>query len=128
MKDIFGSFFVCYDIKMSNRPGLIKKFYEDFSNVDRSDFVEKLLAPNFTFSAPPDPLLNRREFFEICWPEGHGLKDIKYVRVIENANEVVVTHEYIKPDGVKGRNTDIITFNGDKIVRLEVYFGWDVNN
>lgn len=111
---------------MSNRFELIKKFYQAFSNVDRSDFVENLLATNFTFSAPLDPILNRSEFFDKCWPEGHGLKDIKYVRVIENADEVVITHEYVKPDGAKGRNTDIITFNGDKIVRLEVYFGWDI--
>ena len=113
---------------MSNRPELIKQFYEAFSNVDRNDFVEYLLDPNFTFSAPTDPLLNRREFFEKCWPEGHNLKDIKYVRVIEDNDEVVITHEYVKPDGAKGCNTDIVTFNGDKIVRLEAYFGWDIKN
>jgi len=113
---------------MSDRPELIKQFYEAFSKVDRNDFVENLLAPDFTFSAPPDPLLNRSEFFEKCWPQGHNLKDIEYVRIIENANEVVMTHEYIKPDGVKGRNTDIVTFDGDKIIRLEVYFGWDIKN
>jgi hypothetical protein len=113
---------------MSNRPELIKQFYEAFSNVDRNDFVENLLAPSFTFSAPPDPLLNRDEFFEKCWPEGHNLKDIKYVRVIENGDEVVITHEYIKPDYVKGCNTDIITFDRDKIIRLEVSFGWDIKD
>lgn len=111
---------------MSNRPGLIKQFYQAFSNANRNDFVENLLASRFTFSAPPDPLLNRVEFFEKCWPEGHNLKDIKYVRIIENADEVIVTHEYTKPDGSVGRNTDIITFDGNKIIRLEVYFGWDI--
>jgi hypothetical protein len=113
---------------MSNRPELIKQFYDAFSNVDRNDFVENLIAHNFTFSAPPDPLLNRSEFFEICWPQGHNLKDIEYVRIIESADEVVITHEYIKPDGAKGCNTDIFTFSGDKIIRLEVYFGWDIKS
>lgn len=113
---------------MSNRPVLVKKFYEAFSKVDRNDFVENLLSPNFTFSAPPDPLLDRREFFEKCWPEGRNLKDIRYVRIIENAEEVVITHEYIKPDGVKGCNTDILSFDGDKIIRLEVFFGWDIKD
>jgi hypothetical protein len=111
---------------MSNRPALVKQFYEAFSKTDRNDFVENVLAPNFTFSAPPDPFLDRDGFFKKCWPEGGNLKDIKYVRIIENADEVIVTHEYTKPDGAKGRNTDIITFNGDKIIGLEVYFGWDV--
>jgi hypothetical protein len=111
---------------MSNRPELVKQFYEAFSKVDRNDFVENLLAANFTFSAPPDPLLDRDEFFKKCWPQGGNLKDIEYVRVIENGDEVIITHEYVKPGGARGRNTDIITFDGDKIARLEVYFGWDV--
>jgi hypothetical protein len=113
---------------MSNRAELVKKFFVAFSKVDRDSFVENLLAPNFTFSAPPDPLLDRDEFFEKCWPQGGNLKDIEYVRIIENAEEIIVTHEYTKPGGLKGRNTDIITFDGDKIIRLEVYFGWDIKN
>lgn len=31
-------------------------------------------------------------------------------------------------DGAKGCNTDIITFDGDKITRLEVFFGWDIKS
>jgi hypothetical protein len=110
---------------MSSRSELVQQFYEAFSKVDRDDFVENLVAPNFTFSAPPDPFLNRNEFFKKCWPQGGNLKDIKYVRIIEHDNEVIITHEYTKPDGAKGRNTDIVTFDGDKVIRLEVYFGWD---
>ena len=113
---------------MSTRPELIKQLYDAFSNVDRNNFVENLLAPNFTFSAPPDPFLDRDGFFEKCWPAGHNLKNIKYVRILEHANEVVVTHEFIKPDGIRGCNTDIITFADDKITRLEVYFGWDIKS
>jgi hypothetical protein len=113
---------------MSNRTELIKQFYEAFSNTKRNDFVENLLAPNFTFSAPPDPLLNRADFFEKCWPEGHNLKNIKYIRIMENDNEVIITHEYDKAEGVRGCNTDIITFDGDRIIRLEVYFGWDIKS
>ncbi|HEY2003737.1 MAG TPA: nuclear transport factor 2 family protein [Candidatus Saccharimonadia bacterium] len=113
---------------MSDRPGLVKQFYKAFSEVDRNDFVERLLAPNFTFSAPPDPFLDRAGFFKRCWPQGGNLKDIEYIRVIESGNEVIITHEYTKPDGARGRNTDIVTFDAHKIVRLEVYFGWDVKD
>lgn len=113
---------------MSNRTELVKQFYGAFSRVDRNEFVENLLASNFTFSAPPDPFLDRNKFFEKCWPNGGNFKDIHYVRVIEYGNEVIITHEYIKPDGMKGCNTDIITFDGDKVIRLEVYFGWDIKD
>jgi|GEM_PF-1019063 len=114
-----------YNVFMSNRPGLVKQFYEAFSNGDR-EFGENLLAPNFTFSAPPDPFLDRAGFFKKCWPEGGNLKDIEYIRVIEHGDEVIVTHEYAKPDDARVVNTDIVTFAGDKVIRLEVYFGWDV--
>ena len=113
---------------MSNRPELVKQFFAAFSRVDHNDFVENLLASNFTFSAPPDPLLDRSQFFEVCWPAGYNLKNINYTRVLEHGNEVIISHEYMRPDGIKGCNTDIITFVGNKIIRLEVYFGWDIKD
>lgn len=91
---------------MSKRTELVQKFLMAFSKVDRNNFVENLLALNFTFSAPPDPLLSRDEFFERCWPYGTNLREIKYVRLMEVADEVILTHEYVKPDGSKWRNTD----------------------
>lgn len=109
---------------MSNRIELTKSFYQAFSRADR-DYFENLLAPNFTFSAPPDPLLDRREFFEKCWP-GAGTLDFDFVRLIEHGDEVIVTYENKKHDGTRSRNTEVITFDGDKVVRSEVYFGWDI--
>src|SRR5579875_92507 len=106
---------------MSDRLSLVKQFYEAFSKQTDRDFVDKLLAPSFTFSAPPDPLLDRDGFFQRCWPEGGNLKNIGYIRLIENGDEIVVTHDYTKPDGVKACNTDIFIFEGDRITRLEVY-------
>ena len=111
---------------MSNRTELVKQFYEAFAKVDRNEFVETILAADFTFSAPPDPLLDRDGFFEKCWPHGVNLKDIHYTRLIEHGDEVILTHEYRKPNGIKACNTDIFTFREDKIVRLEVFFGWDI--
>lgn len=111
---------------MSNQINVVKRFYEAFSKVERNEFIENIIAPDFTFSAPPDPLLDRNGFFERCWPNGGNLKENRYVRLIEHDDEVIVTHEYLKPDGIRGCNTDIFTFMDDKIIRLEVYFGWDI--
>jgi ketosteroid isomerase-like protein len=41
------------------------------------------------------------------------------------ADEVVVTYELRRPDGTGGRNTEVLTFDGEQIKRIEVYFGWD---
>jgi hypothetical protein len=40
---------------------------------------------------------------------------------------VVVTYEGDVSAGGRGRNTEILTFDDeDKIVRIEVYFGWNL--
>jgi hypothetical protein len=36
----------------------------------------------------------------------------------------VVTYESTKSDGSRFRNTEVLTFEGDKLRRAEVYFGW----
>lgn len=113
---------------MDSRTELVKMFFEAFSNVDRNDFVENVLAPDFTFSAPPDPLLNREEFFEKCWPHGGDLQHVEYIRLFEHDNEVFVTHQFIQPDGTKTQNTDILTFKEEKIICLEAYFGWKISS
>jgi hypothetical protein len=39
---------------------------------------------------------------------------------------VVVTYESDVSGGGRGRNTEILTFDEDKIARTEVYFGWNL--
>ena len=39
---------------------------------------------------------------------------------------MIVTYEVEKTDGNRFRNTEILSFQGDKIWRVEVYFGWDL--
>ena len=47
-------------------------------------------------------------------------------RLVEAGDEVIVTYESKKTDGRRFRNTEVLTFEGDKIRRQEVYFGWDL--
>jgi hypothetical protein len=39
---------------------------------------------------------------------------------------VIVTYELTKRDGHRLRNTEVLTFDGDKLAKAEVYFGWDL--
>jgi hypothetical protein len=110
---------------MSDKLQLTQDFYHAFSSGDRS-FVEDLLTKDFTFSSPLDVRLDRDGFFERCWPGAGQNQPIQFVRLVESGDEVVVTYENTKPDGSKGRNTEVLTFSGDKVCRTEVYFGWDI--
>ncbi len=99
--------------------------YRAFAAGDR-DPVEELLADDFSFSSPPDPLLDRAGYFERCWPGAGSLTEFDFVRLVESGDEVVVTYEATRTDGTRFRNTEVLTFAGEKISRAEVYFGWDL--
>ena len=110
---------------MSNRIEVTKEFYQAFATGDRK-FVEAHLTDDFSFSAPPDPLLDRAGFFQRCWPGAGKGGSFEFIRLIESGDEVIVTYK-ADINGSKGRNTEILTFEGTKVRRTEVYFGWKVD-
>jgi ketosteroid isomerase-like protein len=110
---------------MANRLELVRQAYRAYESGDRT-LIEPLLAEDFEFSSPPDPTLDRTQYFERCWPNANLIEGYDFVRLVENDAEVIVTYEASKSDGKRFRNTEVLTFNGDQIARVEVYFGWDL--
>ena len=108
-----------------DRIQLARDTYGAYESGDRS-VIEKLLSDDFVFYSPPDPGIDRAEYFERCWPNAGTTQSFEYVRLVENGDEVIVTYELTKTDGKRFRNTEVLTFDGDKLCRAEVYFGWDL--
>jgi len=108
-----------------DRRQVVSDLYRAFNAGDR-DAVEAILADDLSFSSPLDVGLDRAGYFERCWPNGEGLAKFEFVRLIEDGDEVVVTYEATRADGSRFRNTEVLTFAGDKQVRAEVYFGWNI--
>lgn len=110
----------------SERSEIARESYLAFARGERQ-FFEERLSDDFTFSSPPDPLLDRAGWFERCWPGAGRDQEFTFVRLIEAGNEVIVSYELRRPDGSAGRNTEVLSFDEhDKIVRTEVYFGWSL--
>jgi ketosteroid isomerase-like protein len=109
----------------TDRLQVVRDCYGAFASGDRS-VVERHLSEDFTFSAPPDVGIDRATFFERCWPNSKTIAAFEYERLFERDDEVFVTYESTRTDGRRFRNTEIFGFDGDKINRQEVYFGWDV--
>ena len=40
---------------------------------------------------------------------------------------MIVTYEATKTGGRRFRNTEVLTFDGDRICKAEVYFGWNLD-
>jgi ketosteroid isomerase-like protein len=110
---------------VADRKQIAQQLYEAFSAGDR-DFFEEHLADDLLFSSPPDPELDRAGFWERCWPGAGRGQGIDIMRLVESGDEVVVTYELRRTDGSGGRNTEVLTFDGDRVKRIEVYFGWDL--
>lgn len=105
---------------------IARRLYLAFAAGDR-EFVERILADDFMFSSPLDVDLDRAGYFERCWTGAGQGQEFEFERLIQADNQVIVTYEMTRPDGGRGRNTEILTFDGDRISRAEVYFGWNLD-
>jgi ketosteroid isomerase-like protein len=108
-----------------DRPQTVRDSYGAYESGDRGA-LEGILSEDFTFYSPPDPGIDRATYFERCWPNAELLENFEFVRLIAAGDEVIVTYEATKTDGKRFRNTEVHTFDGDKISRVEVYFGWNL--
>jgi ketosteroid isomerase-like protein len=108
-----------------DRLQLTRDIYGAYESGDRR-VVEALLSDDFTFYSPADVGIDRATYFERCWPNSELIEAFEFKRLAETGDEVVVTYESTKTDGHRFRNTEVLAFEGDKICRAEVYFGWDL--
>ena len=109
----------------NDRLTAVRDCYGAYESGDRGA-IEQLLTDDFTFSAPPDVGIDRATYFERCWPNAETIEAYEFKRLVEANDEVFVTYEATKADGRRFRNTEIFGFDGDRISRVEVYFGWDL--
>jgi len=104
----------------------VRDAYRAYETKDR-ELVEGVLAADFVFYSPPDPGIDRDAYFERCWPNAETIASFELVRLVEiGGDEVLATYESTKADGRRFRNTEIHHFEGERVDRVEVYFGWDL--
>jgi hypothetical protein len=92
----------------------------------QAGLIEPHLAADFEFFSPPDPGIDRKRYFERCWPNAAHLAAFEFVRLHQIGDEALVTYEATRADGSRFRNSEVLTFAGDQVVRVEVYFGWEL--
>ena len=109
-----------------DRVRIARETYGAYESGDRG-MVEKHLSRDFRFYSPADVGIDLSAYWTRCWPNAETIVAFDLKRIIEHGDEVVVTYEAIKTDGKRFRNTEILTFDGDKIAVAEVYFGWNLS-
>jgi ketosteroid isomerase-like protein len=109
-----------------DRVRIVRETYGAYESGDR-EMVEQHLAEDFSFYSPADVGIDLSTYWMRCWPNAEMIAAFEFKRIIECGEEVVVTYEAAKTDGKRFRNTEILTFEGEKIVLAEVYFGWNLD-
>ena len=114
-----------HDVATADRIAIARECYGAYET-GRRELIERHLSDDFTFYSPADMGIDRATYFERCWPNAETIEAFEFKRLVESGDEVLVTYESTKIDGRRFRNTEVLTFRGDKVCRVEVYFGWDV--
>ncbi len=102
-----------------------KRSYLAYVDKDRAA-LERLIAEDFHFTSPLDNRLDRKTYFERCWPNSRRIAEFEFISVVPDNDRVFVTYIGRSEAGRRFRNTEVLTVRGGKIVEAEVYFGWSL--
>jgi hypothetical protein len=107
---------------MKDRTAVVRRYLGAYQRDDRPA-LETTIADNFQFTSPQDDHIDRACYFQICWPEHMRTKAIDIEHIVMDGNAAYVTYMLERHDGRKVHNTERVTFEGDKINAIEVFFG-----
>jgi ketosteroid isomerase-like protein len=102
-----------------------RRSYLGYADKDRAA-IERLIAEDFHFTSPLDNRLDRKTYFERCWPNCRWIAEFEFIGIVPDKDRVYVTYIGRSDSGRRFRNAEVLTIRGGKIVEAEVYFGWNV--
>jgi ketosteroid isomerase-like protein len=110
---------------MKSSVTVVKECYDAYVRKDRAA-IESLIDDVFYFTSPLDNKIDRKKYFERCWPNSQHMTEFRFVYILPYEDKVFVTYEAKSTSGEGFRNTEILTVKNEKIIDVEVYFGWAI--
>jgi ketosteroid isomerase-like protein len=111
----------------ANRAETIRRIFAAYLANDR-DFVENALGDDFRFTTPYDDNIDKSAYFERCWKGSDWNERHELERIFVQGDEAFVTYRCIAKGGRDFRNTEFFVFEGNKVKRIDVYFGAAYDN
>jgi ketosteroid isomerase-like protein len=105
-----------------DRTAMIRGLFAAYLNNDRKA-VEETLADDFRFTSPYDDAIDKTTYFERCWRGADWIARHELEKILVRGDEAFVTYKCVAKDGKSFRNTEFFVFSGDKVGRIDVYFG-----
>ncbi|WP_108514179.1 nuclear transport factor 2 family protein [Bradyrhizobium algeriense] len=105
----------------------IRRIFAAYLANDRA-FVEDAFSEDFRFTSPYDDNIDKPAYFERCWNNSDWIERHKLERIFVEGDEAFVTYRCVAKGGRSFRNTEFFGFEGDKVKRIDVYFGAAYDN
>jgi ketosteroid isomerase-like protein len=106
---------------------IIRALFAAYLANDR-EAIEDALTEDFRFTSPYDDEIDKSTYFARCWRDSDWIGRQELQRISVEDDGVFVTYHCVGKDGKSFRNTEFFTFNGDRIKRIDVYFGATYQN
>jgi len=106
---------------------LARRLYAAWMSADRAE-MERLLAPDFTFTSPYDDAIDRDAFFATCWPHAGSFLSLLLTDVVTGPQTdgdglCLVTYEAGIAGGKRIRNAEAVRTADGRVRSVEVFFG-----
>src|ERR1700759_269624 len=83
--------------------------------------VENSFTDDFRFTSPYDDEIDKATYFARCWRNSDWIERHELERIFVEGDEAFVTYLCVAKGGRRFRNTEFVTFVGDRIKRIDVY-------
>lgn len=111
-----------------SKADLVREIFAAYLANDRA-FVENAFTEDFRFCSPFDDNIDKPTYFARCWQDTGWIARHELEAVIGEGDAVFVSYHCVAREGASFRNAELFRFAGDKVRRVEVYFGpnWQNN-
>jgi ketosteroid isomerase-like protein len=110
-----------------SKSDIIRAIFAAYLSNDRKA-VENALTEDFRFTSPFDDEIDKTVYFERCWRDSGWIERHEIEKIFAEGDEAFVTYRCTAKGGKSFRNTEFFTFAGNKVRRIDVYFGATYEN
>src|SRR3979490_1109066 len=105
-----------------SKSDIIRALFAAYLSNDRKA-VEDALTGDFRFTSPYDDEIDKPTYFARCWQVADWIELQTLERIMVEGEGAFVTYRCVAKGGKSFRNTEFFSFEGDRIRRIDVYFG-----
>ncbi|WP_249147401.1 nuclear transport factor 2 family protein [Bradyrhizobium jicamae] len=105
-----------------NKAEIIRALFAAYLANDR-EAAAQAFAENFRFNTPYGEGIDKATYFAECWRDSDWIGRHEIERIMVDGDEAFVTYHCTARDGRSFRNSEFFVFEGDKVTRVDVFFG-----